>query len=134
MRDDKELNEFLARVEMPAHSPDLADRIIARAMVQGQAGKQADAIVQVKQGGGFTAWWSGMRAQHGQKMAVAAALAAISIIVFDPAGKVTQHYLDQQQLAQADDRYTVDGLPLLMDVALVEEPDLHMEELVAFNG
>lgn len=135
MRDDKEMNEFLAQVDMPAHSPDLADRIIARAMTQGQAGRQTDAIVQVKQGRSFGEWWGDMKAHHGQKMAIAAALAFISVIVFDPAGKVTQHYIDEQQLAQAEaDPYTVDGLPLLVDVALVEEPDLDMEEVVAFGS
>lgn len=134
MLDDKEMTDFLSRAQIADHSPDLAARIIAGAMASGHASQHRQfAVPQVKQKASFSAWWGALCAQHGQKMAVAAAFGAIAIIMFDPAGKVTQNYVDQKQMAEAD-RYTVDGMPLLTDVALMEEPDLYLEELVAFNG
>lgn len=126
-QEDKHIQDMLSQMEIPAHSVDLPDRIIAHALASQHRQPQI-----IKTGNGFTAWWKGMKAHHGQKMAIAAALAAICIIVFDPAGNLTKQYLANQQVAAAEERYYVDGVPLLADLTLVEEPDLQMEEVVVF--
>lgn len=122
--EDNEIHTLLSQVEVPPHSTDLSDRIIAQAL--------ATQPPMVKTGNGFTAWWGGMRAQHGQKMAIAAALAAICIIVFDPAGKIAKQHMAEQEIADAEERYYVNGMPLLADVTLLDEPDLQLEDVVIF--
>jgi hypothetical protein len=117
----------LSKADIPPHSTDLPDRIIAHAMASQQP-------VAMKTGSGFSTWWGSMKAHHGQKMALAAALAAICIIVFDPAGKITKQYVDQQQMAEAQERYYVDGMPLLADMTLLDEQDLQMEDVVIYAG
>lgn len=131
IRMDKDIRDMLAQVEVPEHRPDLPERIIAAAMVGEHAGRNP--VPQVKTGGGFSAWWGGLRAAHGPKLAVAASLAAVAVIVLDPAGRIAERYIDETQVAAvqdappATDRYTVGGVSLLADISLVEEPDLEME-------
>lgn len=130
---DKDIKDMLAQAEIPAHSPDLSERIIATAIASGHAHQHtATSQSAIKQKMGFSEWWANMRAFHGQKMAAAAAMVALAIVVFDPAGKITQHYLDEQKLAEME-RYTVDGVPLLMDISVLTEQDLMLEEIVEFS-
>ena len=132
MHDDIEVRNFVLKAQTPQHSPDLQDRIIAAAMASGHE-KQHAMVAQVKQGRSFKEWWQDFGYVHGQKMAAVAILLAVAVIIFDPAGKATQSYIEEKQIVEAE-RYTVDGIPLLVDVALMEEPDLHMEEVVLFSG
>jgi hypothetical protein len=124
MHKDREMKQFLSRLEVPAHRPDLPERIIARSLAQRPA--------PVRQGGAFTTWWARLRTEHGPKLAVAASVAIVSIVVFDPAGKITAHYIENQQMAEME-RYTVDGIPLLADVALMDEQDLRFDDVVSFS-
>ena len=128
-KEDKEIYDIVSQAEIPTHSVDLPERIIAHAIAS-----QHTQPPEVKTDAGFSAWWHGMKAQHGQKMAVAAALAAICIIIFNPLGKVTEHYIASRQVANAEERYYVNGVPLLADLTLMEEQDLRMEEVVIFAG
>lgn len=133
---DKEMQDMLARAEVPPHSDDLADRIIARVLVGNPAGvgarpKQDHRVPQVKQKENFSLWWHELWAQHGRKLALAASVAAVAILIFDPAGRITENYLEKKQLSDAE-RYTVQGRPLLADVNIIDEPDLKMEEVVEF--
>lgn len=133
---DKEMQDMLARAEVPPHRDDLADRIVAHALAGNPAGAsaghaQVNRMPQVKQEGSFNRWWHDLRMQHGRKLALAASVAAIAIIVFDPAGRITENYLEQKQVAEAE-RFTVHGLPLLADVNIIDEPDLKLEEVVEF--
>lgn len=129
---DKDIHEMLAQAEIPKHSPDLPQRIVAAAMAEGYY--QHSAASGVKTGHGFSAWWGNLRAHHGPKLAIAASLAAVAIIIFDPAGTLTEHYIAEQEMAANEaeaQRYTVDGVPLLADISLVEEPDLQMDMALA---
>ncbi|MCH2546392.1 MAG: hypothetical protein MK052_02115 [Alphaproteobacteria bacterium] len=132
---DQDIKDMLSQVDVPEHSPDLSERIIAKAMASKPAmqhyASSQDAMP-MQAAANDLSWWGKMRAHHGQKMAVAAALAAISIIIFDPAGRMTERYLANQKIAEAE-RYTVDGIPLLADISLLEETDLYMEEVVVFS-
>jgi hypothetical protein len=130
---DEDIKTMLSQVNVPAHSPDLPDRIIARAMVDGA--QQYNRAPEVKTGTGFSGWWEETKALHGRKLFAGAMAAAIAVMVFDPVGKVAEHYIaPEPQVAQVEERYTVDGIPLLADISFMEEPDLEMEEVVAFNG
>lgn len=124
MHEDKDMTQFLSRLEVPAHSPDLAERIIAQSLAQHPP--------QLRQGRGFGSWWAGLRAEHGPKMAVAASVAILGIMIFNPAGKITEHYMAEQHIAEME-RYTVDGVPLLADISLLEEQDLQLDEVVVFS-
>lgn len=131
---DEDIKAMLSHVNIPAHSPDLSDRIIARAMADGA--QQYNRAPQVKTGKGFSGWWEETKALHGRKLFAGAMAAAIAVMVFDPVGMVAEQYIapEQQVAATVDERYTVDGIPLLADISFMEEPDLEMEEVVAFNG
>lgn len=130
---DEDIKTMLSQVNIPAHSPDLSDRIIARAMAD--SAQQYNRTPQVKSGNGFSGWWAETKALHGRKLFAGAMAAAIAVMVFDPVGMVAEQYIvPEQQVAQAEERYTVDGIPLLADISFMEEPDLEMEEVVAFNG
>lgn len=133
---DKEMQDMLSRAEVPPHSGDLADRIIAHTLAGNPAGADADQsqggnVPQAKRQENFSSWWHELRVLHGRKLALAASLAAVAILIFDPAGRITENYLEKKQLAEAE-RYTVHGVSLLADVAIIDEPDLQLEEVVEF--
>src|SRR5690606_10852672 len=93
---DKDIGEMLKQVQVPEPRADLQERIIATAMAQGKP------AVEVKTGRGFSAWWSGLRAEHGTKLAIAASLAAVAVIVFDPVGHIAERYIGEQQVAAVE--------------------------------
>jgi hypothetical protein len=131
---DKEMQDMLSRAEVPPHSDDLANRIIANVLASNPAGAgdtPPQRMPQVKQKEGFSHWWHEVRALHGRKLALAASVAAVAVIIFDPAGRITENYLENKQVTEAE-RYTVHGLSLLADVNIIDEPDLKMEEVVEF--
>lgn len=123
---DKDIKEMLQQVEVPAHRPDLPERIIAAATIE-----TAVPPAQIKQQEGFTSWWQQAYRQHGPKIAMAALL-LVAVVILMPAGEPTNEAQPQQQVATAQpeqDRYTVNGVPLLADISLVEEPDWDMAVL-----
>lgn len=124
---DKDIKEMLQQVEVPAHRPDLPERIIAAATIEA-----AVSPAQIKQQQGFTSWWQQAYRQHGSKIAMAASL-LVAVVILMPAGEPTSEAQPAQQVATAtqpeQDRYTVNGVPLLADISLVEEPDWDMAVL-----
>lgn len=135
---DKDIERMLSQVRVPEPRADLAEHIITAAMAQEHG--HHPRTVEVKTGGRFTAWWHGLGVQHGPKLALAASLAAVAVIVFNPVGQIAEHYAGERQMAEMQaapydqERYTVGGVPLLADISLMEEPDLELEELVVFAG
>lgn len=118
---DKDIKEMLQQVEIPAHRPDLPERIIAAATIE-----TAEPPMQIKHQQGFTAWWQQAYHQHGPKVAMAVSL-LVAVVILMPEGESTSQAQPNQQVAMAtqgeQDRYTVNGVPLLADISLVEEPD-----------
>lgn len=120
---DQDIRTMLQQVEIPAHRPDLAERIIAAATVGG-VGAQPQ---QVKQGEGFTAWWQQAYRRYGAGVAMAASL-LVAVMILSPSGQSPSALVEEAQIAVApvEESYTINGLPLLADVSLVEEPDWEM--------
>lgn len=124
---DKDIKAMLQQVEIPAHRPDLPERIIAAATIE-----TAVPPAQIKQQQGFTSWWQRTYRDHGAKIAMAASL-LVAVVIFAPLGDSSSEAQPVQQVATAtqaeQDRYTVNGVPLLADISLVEEPDWDMAVL-----
>ncbi|MBM3618109.1 MAG: hypothetical protein FJX23_06125 [Alphaproteobacteria bacterium] len=108
MPSEKEFeNRLAADVRgMTIPQPDAAfeNRILMAAFAQ-QTVK--DAPVTVHSGNSFTAWWNAPR------LAFAAALAALALVFLTSAESFSPQPTEQQI---AQERYTVDGIPLLADV------------------
>lgn len=119
---DKELAAQLQAMTIPAADERFEQRIIAQAMAQ--AGQDT---VQVHQGSGFAAWWNAPR------IAIAAAIAAVALLVLSPVEQFTSTAPQAMQVAQVEERYTVDGVPLLADVDVLEE-DKYLELAYADLG
>lgn len=127
---DEELQAQLRGMAVPEPDDTLEQRILAAAFAEAS---QREAPVIVHHGIGFQVWWDGIKRQHGGKLAVAAAVAAVALLILNPfeayMGQPTAVQLASQQAASepqvattapaassAEDRYTVDGVPLLEDI------------------
>lgn len=124
---DKELARQLRAMPVPAADERLEARIIQRAMAEGDG---PHAVVQVHRGAGFSTWWDR------PKLALAAAIAAVALLVLSPAEQPAGSSAPVQA-AQSDDRYSVDGVPLLADVDVLEEEayyELAYADLGGYNG
>ena len=130
-KDDQEIKRLLQGMAIPEPSSNLEQRIIASAKPH-----SAPRSTQTSRG------WMGFAPQWGLA-AAAVALLAVWVALPDNETAVTPLQPQTQQVASVapsqanqptaedeEERYTANGMPLLMDIDLMEEPELEMEELL----
>lgn len=130
-KDDQEIKRLLQGMAIPEPSSNLEQRIIASAKPR-----------PVTRSTQTTHGWISFSPTWG--LAVAAmALLAVWVALPDnetgitPTQSQTQQVAsvqpvqsNQQAIPDEDERYTANGMPLLADIDLMEEPELEMEELL----
>ena len=111
--DRKEIQEMLGTLPVPEASDRLENRIIEAAERESAAGENVqDMQAAIAQHDRRLYWQT-----HGPKFALAASFVAVLIMIADPVGKAGNYYLAQK----TQERYTVDGVPLLADVEIEDE-------------
>ncbi len=112
--DKKEIRDMLSSLPVPEASEGLENRILEAA--KREKASQDDHMVHMHDAMHKQArqmYWQ----INGPRYALAASIVALLILLMDPVGLAGEYYIAQK----AEERYTVDGVPLLADVEIVEE-------------
>lgn len=109
---DEKMRALLRDMPIPEPASNLEQRIIAAAKTKPQAKP------------GFSGKWF----RFGPHLAVAASLAALAVVVMNQPETLPQPMpVTERQIAVLDDPYSVNGIPLLADIDVFEEPEIELD-------
>lgn len=113
--EDEKMRALVRDMHIPEPASNLEQRIIAAAKTKPQA-KPA-----------FGGKWFGF----GPKLAVAASLAALAVVMLSQPETLPQPAsVSERQMAVYEDPYSVGGIPLLADIEVFEEPEIELDMAV----